>query len=137
MAATRNVLGAIATAGATVVAWWAWLGWDTSYQVDPVTQVESGPYEAWQIIGCVLTLAGIAVVASLVLLPVLVVPAMTVAFTAGWSVRAATADDTGLWLVGAIGVFAGMAVGTTVLSVPVWAIRRSRRNRPQGTTHAG
>ena len=37
MNATRDTLGALGTAAATVVAWWAWLGWDTEYEIDPVT----------------------------------------------------------------------------------------------------
>jgi hypothetical protein len=47
----RNLLGVIATAAATVVAWWAWLGWDSQYHNDPVKHDASGPYEAWQIDG--------------------------------------------------------------------------------------
>jgi hypothetical protein len=137
MAATRNTLGAIILAGATVTTWWAWLGWDTEYQFDPVTQTESGPYEAWQVAGCVLTLAVLAVAGGLVLPPWLAAGAMTVAFTAAWSARAAGGDETGLWLVGAIGVFVGMAIGSTALSVAAWAVHRwvvrRRGHRPHGT----
>jgi len=139
MTATRNTLGAIGTAAATVGAWWAWLGWDTESRTDPVTLTESGPYEPWQVAGCVLTLAAIAVVAGLLLAPWLVAPVMTIAFTAAWTVQAAAGDESGLWVVGAVGVLIGMAIGTTVLSVAAWAVRRAltgRRGRPQGTTAA-
>ena len=139
MTATRNTLGAIGTAAATVAAWWAWLGWDTEYETDPVTLHESGPYEPWQVIGCVLTLAVIAVVSGLLLAQWLAALAMTIAFTAAWSVGAVASDESGLGVVGAIGVFVGVAIGSTVLSVVAWAVRsavRGRGHRPQGTTTA-
>jgi hypothetical protein len=137
MTATRKTLGAIGTAAATVAAWWAWLGWDTEYDVDPVTLTETGPYEAWQVIGCVLTLVALAVMAGLVLPPWLVALAMTIAFTLAWTVQAIASDESGLWPVGAIGVFVGMAIGSTVVSVVAWAVRRALSgNRPQGTPAA-
>jgi hypothetical protein len=134
MTATRNALGSVSLAAATVTTWWAWLGRDTEYRVDPVTLTESGPYEVWQVAGCVLTLAAIAVAGGLVLAPWLVAGVMTVSFTAAWAGRAATSDESGLWLVGAIGVFIGMAIGSTVLSTSAWAVRRAvaGRRRPQG-----
>jgi hypothetical protein len=137
MTATRNVLGAIATAAAAVAAWWVWLGWDAERRLDPVTQVESGPFEAWQVVGFVLTLVLLAVLAALVVAPWLVAPAMTLAVTGAWSVWAAGGDDSGLWVVGAVAVFLGSAVGSTVVCVTVWAIRRAfrgrRDDRPQRT----
>ena len=53
----------------TVVAWWIFLGRDVVRDVDPATGNVTGPYEAPQVIACVLvllgTLAGGAVVAVL------------------------------------------------------------------------
>jgi hypothetical protein len=46
-----QVVGASAVAAPSVGAWYGWLGWDSTYQVDPTTQVSSGPYEAWQVVG--------------------------------------------------------------------------------------
>jgi hypothetical protein len=78
------------------------------------------------------------VVAGLLLPPWLVALAMTIAFTGAWAALASASDETGLWLVGAIGVFVGTAIGSTVLSVVAWAVRRAlggrRGHRPQGTT---
>ena len=54
---------------------------------------------------------------------------MTVGFTGAWVVRAATSDESGLWVVGAIGVFVGTAIGSTVVSVLVWAVRRAPAGR--------
>jgi len=129
MTAARKAVGALGIAAAAVAAYWGWLGWDTEYRVDPVTHVESGPYEAWQVIGCVLTLVVVAAVAALVFAPWLVATAVTVGFTGAWVVRAATSDESGLWVVGAIGVFVGTAIGSTVVSVLVWAVRRAPAGR--------
>jgi hypothetical protein len=126
---TRNAIGAIGIAAATVATYVAWLGWDTGYQVDPVTHVESGPYEAWQVVGCVVTLLALAVVAGPVFMPWVVAPVMTVSFTAAWAVGAALRDESGLWFVGAIGVFVGMAIGSTVVSMLAWAVRRAFAGR--------
>jgi hypothetical protein len=134
MTARRNAIGAIGIAAATVATYFAWLGWDTDYQVDPVTHVESGPYEAWQVAGCVVTLLALAVVAGLVFLPWVVVPVMTVSFTAAWAVGAALSDESGLWIVGAIGVFVGMAIGSTVVSVLAWTVRRALAGRRAAAT---
>ena len=143
MTAIRNVLGTVVTAAATVGAWWAWLGWDAERRLDPATQIESGPFEVWQVAGCVVTLVLLAVVATLFVAPWLVALAMTVAFTASWSLWAAGSDDSGLWLVGAVAVFVATAVGSTAICVAVWAIRRAfrgqrgeRGDRPQGTVTA-
>lgn len=108
--------------------WLLWLGWDTQYTVDAQTGNTSGPYEPWQVIGCVLTLVLLAALAGTRLSPWLVAPVMTVAFTTAWSWRAASSDDSGLWAVGAVLVLLGMAIGSTLVSL---AARRLSR-RPAG-----
>ncbi|WP_405105559.1 hypothetical protein OG559_18980 [Micromonospora sp. NBC_01405] len=123
---TRALLGGLVLAVATVAVWWAWIGWDTEYTVDPVTDSVSGPYDVWQVVGCVLSLAVVAVVGGWVLRPWLVAPVMTVAFTVAWAWRAATSDDSGLWAVGAVLVLLGMAAGTTAVSGVAHALRRRR-----------
>jgi hypothetical protein len=120
---TGLAAGALALAGATVATWWLWLGRDTQYQVDPVTGVTDGPYEAWQVASCALCLMALAAFGGLLLRPWIVVPTMTLAFTVVWSVNAASNDDTGLWGVGAILVLAGMAAGSAVLSFGAWMLR--------------
>lgn len=112
----RAAVGAPVVAAVTVGAWYAWLGWDTGYDVDPVTQAVSGPYQVWQVAGCVLTLAAIAVVGALVSPAWMVAPVMTASFTAAWSVGAARSDDSGLWVIGAALVLLGMAAGSTLLA---------------------
>ncbi|MET8348581.1 MULTISPECIES: hypothetical protein [unclassified Micromonospora] len=125
---TQPLRGALFLAAATVGVWLLWLGWDTEYDVDPQTGSRSGPYEAWQVIGCVLTLALLAVLAGTRLSPWLVAPVMTVAFTAAWSWGALSSDDSGLWAVGAVLVLVGMAIGSTAVSLGArWASRRLAR----------
>lgn len=113
-----------------MMTWWAWLGWDTEYQFDPSTQTYSGPYEAWQVIGCGLTFAAVAVAAALLLPPWLVTLVMPIAFTIAWSVRAAGSDDTGLWGVGAVLVLIGTAMSAAVLAFGTflarWLLNRAR-----------
>ncbi|TYC25155.1 hypothetical protein FXF52_06515 [Micromonospora sp. MP36] len=122
----RTLLGGLLIAAATVGAWWAWLGWETGYTVDPRTGATSGPYAVWQVAGCVLTLALIAGVGGWWRGPWLVAPVMTVAFTAVWARHAASIDDTGLWAVGAALVAIGTAIGSTVVSAGAGWLRRRR-----------
>ncbi|RLP86731.1 hypothetical protein EAD89_20785 [Micromonospora sp. BL4] len=122
----RAPLGALFLAVATVGVWLLWLGWDTGYTVDPETDSRSGPYEPWQVIGCVLTLALLAALAGTRLSPWLVAPVMTVAFTAAWSWGALSSDDSGLWAVGAVLVLVGMAVGSTLVSLGAHRLSRRR-----------
>lgn len=110
-------------------AWFAWMGWDQEYQVDPMTGLESGPYEAWQVIGCGITLLAVAVPASwgrhwkAVLLPP--------SFALAWSVTAAAQDMTGLWRVGAIMVLIGSSVGTAVILGVVGGVESLLRRIPR------
>ncbi|MET8086634.1 hypothetical protein [Micromonospora sp. NPDC005237] len=132
MTATRRthaLFGAVFLAVATVGVWLLWLGWDTGYTVDARTGATSGPYEPWQVIGCVLTLVLLAALAAWRLSPWLVAPVMTVAFTAAWSRQAASRDDSGLWVVGAVLVLVGMAVGSTAVSLAVRRVARGRVGR--------
>ncbi|MBQ0904524.1 hypothetical protein [Micromonospora sp. U21] len=127
---TRASLGALFLAVATVGVWLLWLGWDTEYTVDPQTGSRSGPYEPWQVIGCVLTLALLAALAGTRLSPWLVAPVMTVAFTVAWSWGALSSDDSGLWAVGAILVLVGMAVGSMLVSLGAHWLSRRLAHRP-------
>jgi hypothetical protein len=123
----RATSGLFALAAATVFAWWAWLGRDTTYTLDPRTGTYSGPYTTAQVAGVVLTLAALLVAAVLLRVPALPAAAvMTVAFTAAWTAQAAATDETGLYLVGTILVLAGMTAGTTVVALITARLRRYR-----------
>lgn len=118
-----RLVGIVVLALLAASCWWGWMAWDRSYQVDPATGDASGPYEAWQVIGCVLSLVTVCVFATTRLPVWLVVPMMTVAFTGAWSWTAVGVDDSGLWLVGAVYVFVGMFVGTAMVSGVTAALR--------------
>jgi hypothetical protein len=119
-----QLIGFVVVAALSVLAWYAWLGWDTQYQIDPVTQAASGPYEAWQVVGCALTLLAVFVGALLAgARPLLASIALTLAFTAAWTVQAAANDETGLYGVGMMMILVGLTVATTVVGYVVAAIR--------------
>ncbi|MET7876302.1 hypothetical protein ABZS52_05135 [Micromonospora profundi] len=129
MRGNQKLFGAVFLAVATVGVWLLWLGWDTEYTVDPETSSTSGPYEPWQVIGCVLTLVLLAALAGTRLSPWLVAPVMTIAFTVAWAWQAASTDDSGLWAVGGFLVLVGMAAGSTVVSLAGRRIGRSLASR--------
>jgi hypothetical protein len=123
---SRAITRTIGLAVLTAVIWGGWLGWDTQKDVDPVTGTASGPYQVWQIVGCVCSLAVVAVVAASLVPPWLVPPTMTLAFTACWTWQAATGDDSGLWAVGAVLVFFATAVGSIMATTVGWLLRHRR-----------
>lgn len=128
--ADRLVFGG-ALALLTASCWWAWMAWDNSYQTDPAAGTTSGPYQAWQVIGCVVCLIALGVGATVRLPAWLVVPIMPIAFTAAWSWTAASADDSGLWAVGAMLVFVGMLAGTGAVSGVTAFVRATAGRRGQ------
>ena len=119
------MIGALAVAVFSAGAWFAWLGWDSTYQVDPATQVATGPYEAWQVIGCGLSLLVVFVGALLAgVRPLLASAALTLAFTAAWTATAAPRDETGLYGVGMILLLIGLTGATAVVSFVVLGLRK-------------
>lgn len=116
--------------------WWAWMAWDDSYHRDPATGTTSGPYQAWQVIGCVVCLIALGVGATVRLATPSVVAVMSVTFTAAWSVTAASRDGTGLWVVGAMLIFVGMLCGAGMVSGLTAAVLRARKIADPRTTSA-
>jgi hypothetical protein len=112
-------------AALTTATWWT-LGRDTTRVVDAATGEVSGPYEAPQVIACVVVLVGLVVIGALVLPAWLAVLAVSLPFSAAWTLHAASTDDSGLWAVGAILVLLGTLVGGTVVTA---VTRRLVRNR--------
>jgi len=119
-------------AAACFAAYWSWLGWDHTYQTDPTTGITSGPYEPWQVAGCALTLAAIALTGGLAKQAWTTLVVMPLAFTVAWSIPASTSDGDGLWTVGAILIFGGMVLGALAVALPATYLREhlQRRNRP-------
>ncbi len=130
MTRSSHPLALLLTAATSAGCWFAWMGGHTSYQIDPVTADFSGPYQRWQVIGCGVCLALVAVATGLRLpIPVVSALVITVAFTLAWSVTASAGDLTGLWLVGAVVVFLGVGLGSTVFCCAGALARRIMRDR--------
>jgi hypothetical protein len=136
MPTSKNILtyaaGSLVLAAGSVALWWGWLGWDNEYQFDAATQSYSGPYEAWQVAGCVLSLIALGVLATFRLPPWLVAGVMTISFTVAWSRHAAAADETGMWGVGAFLLMWGMGAVAFTVTYATYLARRLRRNRGEG-----
>jgi hypothetical protein len=95
----------------SALAWFGWLAWDHEYQIDPATGIGQGPYEAWQVFGCVLTLLVAAVVAGLAHRPAVAALWVMLPFTVCWTVDAARTDETGLFAVGTLLIAGGLYLG--------------------------
>jgi hypothetical protein len=124
----NNYITALVTlviAALTTATWWT-LGRDTTREVDAATGDVTGPYEAPQVIACVVILVGLVVVGALVLPAWLAVLGVSLPFTAAWSLHAASNDDSGLWAVGAILVLVGTLVGGTIVTAVTRALVRNR-----------
>ena len=115
-------------AGVSLAVWAAWLGWDQHRDVQP-DGTTTGPYEAWQVIGLVLTL----------LAPVYwaasrrYIAGAALGTTAGLTVAAYydwSDDSSGLFMVGVGMVMTGSLVVTAVVSVIASAKRQG--GRPPG-----
>ena len=114
--------------------WFAWLGWDHEYyQVDGVAQ---GPYRAWQVLGCALSISTAAVLAYLwapsVWAVFVLAAAADIGFAIPWALNAASTDESGLWVVGLLFLLVGSGLGLlTVLTIT--AVAAARRRPPPGT----
>jgi len=107
--------------------WWAWFGWDTQRDIDPVTGSSSGPYEWWQVRSCLISWALLAWAGTEVLKPAAVILIMPVAFTASWILSAALTDDSGLWAIGAVLVAVGTLAGNALFVGLLHLLFRKRR----------
>ncbi|KAF0649644.1 hypothetical protein K701_12400 [Streptomyces fradiae ATCC 10745 = DSM 40063] len=112
------------TAVAAAVLWAAWLGWDQHRDVHPDGST-TGPYEAWQVIGLVLTLlAPLYWAASRqdVVGAVLgTTTGMTVAAFVDWS-----DDASGLYMVGVALVMLGTLAATAATAATIATLTRRR-----------
>ncbi|MET7366233.1 hypothetical protein ABZS61_10455 [Streptomyces sp. NPDC005566] len=116
-----QLMAILALAVMTLAVWAAWLGWDQHRDVQPDGS-ETGPYEAWQVIGLVLTLlapvywaASRRYIAGAVLG---VTAGLTVAAFYDWS-----DDSSGLFLVGVVMVMVGSLVVTGGASAVIASVR--------------
>lgn len=109
-----RMLAALASALVAMAAWAAWLGWDQRRDVHPDGST-TGPYEAWQVIGLVLTLLAAVYWAVSRGHTVSAVLGTTAGLTAAawydWS-----DDASGLFVIGVGLVMIGSLAGTAVVS---------------------
>ena len=124
---------AAAAAAAAVGTWAAWLGWETGYRTDPVTGAVSGPYSVGQVVACAGTLLLLAVVAGRAAPPWWVAPAVTIGFTAAWTMHAAGTDDSGLYGVGTLMLLVGLGTASALVCTAAWLLGRRRRRAHQGS----
>ncbi|MFE7974275.1 hypothetical protein [Streptomyces shenzhenensis] len=109
-----QLLPILVSAGVAVAVWAAWLGWDQHRDVHPDGST-TGPYEAWQVTGLVLTLLVLVYgavsrghVAGAVFGTTV---GLTAAASYDWS-----DDASGLFMVGVVLVMLGSLVGTAIVS---------------------
>ena len=116
--------GVLAVAVLSAASWFAWMGWDHQYQI--VDGEPTGPYETWQVVGCVLSLLAVFVGALLLRVRAwAAAAALVLAFTIAWTAQASGADDSGMYAVGAIGLLVGLIAGTALVSAVVLPLRAS------------
>ncbi|MGW9137410.1 hypothetical protein [Streptomyces sp. NPDC055681] len=120
-----QLLAILVLAAVALAAWAAWLGWDQHRDVQP-DGTTTGPYEAWQVIGLVLTLlapvywaASRRYIAGAVLG---ITVGLTVAAYYDWS-----DDSSGLFMVGVGMVMVGSLVVTAVISAVIASVKRDGR----------
>ncbi|XTZ14007.1 hypothetical protein ACQSSU_21160 [Micromonospora echinospora] len=120
----RPVLWMVGLGVAAAVAYLAFLGWDREKDLDPVTGAETGPYEAWQVVGLALAVGALAFVAGRKH-QVVALAAIPVVLTLAFVITAVTGPEPGLWPIGAALMALGSAAGTAVMAL----IGRSTANR--------
>ncbi|MGB7819469.1 MAG: hypothetical protein WBL35_12175 [Ornithinibacter sp.] len=111
--------------------WFAWLGWDHEYyQIDGVPE---GPYRAWQVLGCAMSISAAAVLAYLwspsVWAIFVLAAAADIGFAFPWALNAASTDESGLWAVGLLFLLVGSGLGLLAL-LTITAVADARR-RPR------
>lgn len=117
------VVGALGSA----VAWLAWMGWDRGYHLDPATGLESGPYEAWQVVGSAVTFTVAVVVACRLQrrpTTATIASVCATAYTIAYAATVVPFDETGLAVLGVVMVAVGTLAGALVVAVVTDALRR-------------
>ena len=106
-------------AAAAVLVYAGFLGWDRTADVDPVTGSFTGPCDTWQIACVTVSLGLLAYYGGRARHAWAASAAVSLGFTAAWSVGAATAEteDANLWPVGAAFLLVGTLVSTAALAV--------------------
>ncbi|GAA2221702.1 hypothetical protein GCM10010232_02520 [Streptomyces amakusaensis] len=123
-----HLLITLAVIATTAAAWAAWLGWD-QVRDEALDGSSTGPYEAWQVIGLVLTLLLPACwaatrrynIGAVVGIPI----GLTVASYYDWRAD----DSSGLFAIGVAMILAGSIAATVAVSSVVKVVAESRQRR--------
>ncbi|CAL9492280.1 hypothetical protein [Streptomyces sp. enrichment culture] len=122
------LLSLLALAGIAVAAWAGWLGWDQTRDVHPDGST-TGPYEAWQIIGLVLTLSFPLYRAASRHHPAAAATGIPLGLTAAalydWS-----DDASGLYMIGVILLLGGSLTTTTALTALITKLNGHNASAP-------
>ncbi|MET7548030.1 hypothetical protein [Streptomyces sp. NPDC005078] len=117
-----QLLAILVLAALALAVWAAWLGWDQHRDVHPDGST-TGPYEAWQVIGLVLTLLPLVYWAasrrSIAGAVLGITGGLTAAAYYDWS-----DDSSGLFMVGVGMVMVGSLVVTAVISAVIASVKR-------------
>lgn len=119
-------MGLVVLAALVALTWWLFLGSDTTYQHDANGRA-SGPYEAPQVLVCIVVLALLSIAGAAFLPLWAAIITIAASFTVPWSVDASD-DRSGLWVVGAMGVLLGtLALSSVVGYVTEYQTKRTLR----------
>ena len=123
----RVVCVTVALVVVLAVAYQGFLGWDTEYDVDPVTGAQSGPYQSWQVVGL-----GVAAVIAVALATWFGEPVTAWLVSVGvlswlWARDASATDDSGLWGVGLMLLVPGLLIGLGAVVAITTAARSMER----------
>lgn len=124
----NRILALLFVAVGMAVAWFAWLAWDDTGQVDSSGN-ETGPYEAWQVIASAITVLVVVLLASRFAEAWFVAPVAGIAYAASWGFTLIPEDDTGLAFVGLIMVLVGVTMVTFLVAFAGTAIWRAIEQR--------
>ncbi|WP_448315370.1 hypothetical protein [Streptomyces sp. CO7] len=124
----RQALAVLLLAAVAAALWAAWLGWDQRYDVHPDGS-STGPYEAWQVIGLVLTLLPpVLWAASRRRYAGAVLGTTTGLAAAAWYDW--SNDASGLFAVGVAMITVGSLAATALLCAVTAAVSGNRARRP-------
>ena len=115
--------------------WAACLGWDRAAPYDTATHSVQGPYLTLQAVGRGLTVLVLTAVLAARWGAVVAAVGVSLGFWVGWTVDAATQDDSGLFVIGAMMLAFGLAAGTALaaaLGAGVRTLLDRRRGRRDG-----
>lgn len=109
-------------AAAGVLVWVAWLGWDDTASIDVVTRQVESPYVSLQVLGCALSVGVLTAVLARWCSPVASACGVSAGFWFAWTAWAAN-DETGLFMIGALMLGAGLLVGTAFTAFVGYVLR--------------